>query len=188
MKIRAREFCLLVVISIFGWLPTVSMAADGYSLGIYKLEMIHNGWMCFDFTAGDLSDSVALRLRPCTGGMNQEWQIERVKTGYPPVRFRNVLNNTCITANPDPDGLPVVQRACTEGVNDYSQHWIDQSEYGIEYDDTPLQFKSRSIGKCMHNIAPLNPPTPYGLVKLAACNNIRKDHGQQVIYDLLRDY
>lgn len=129
-----------------GQLTLQAAASDGsqdWTLVEQRPERLvnRNSGKCLDVNASSTADGGVVQQWTCTGGANQQWQVQAVAGGY--VQVTNGASDRCLNVNASStaDGGTVQQWTCTGGTN---QQWRVQAVTGGN-----VQLVNRNSGKCL---------------------------------------
>lgn len=129
-----------------GQLTLQAAASDGsqdWTLVEQRPERLvnRNSGKCLDVNASSTADGGVVQQWTCTGGANQQWQVQAVAGGY--VQVTNGASDRCLDVNASStaDGGTVQQWTCTGGTN---QQWRVQAVTGGN-----VQLVNRNSGKCL---------------------------------------
>ncbi|MFC8796616.1 RICIN domain-containing protein [Promicromonospora sp. NPDC057138] len=100
-----------------------------------------NSGKCLDVSGFSTADGGKVQQWTCTGGTNQQWQVQAVAGGY--VQIANLNSDRCldVSASSTANGGTVQQWACHGGTN---QQWQVQAVAGGN-----VQVVNRNSGKCL---------------------------------------
>jgi hypothetical protein len=129
-----------------GQLTLQAAASDGsqdWTLVEQRPERLvnRNSGKCLDVNASSVADGGVVQQWTCTGGANQQWQVQEVAGGY--VQITNGASDRCLDVNASStaDGGVVQQWTCSGGAN---QQWRVQAVAAGH-----VQLVNRNSGKCL---------------------------------------